>query len=382
MASTTSPNVGLELQATGDNNGTWGTKLNADLSILDLRLGGRLNKNVAGAADITLTATEARNIYHNMTGVLTGNINYIFPSGSTGLYTFKNASTGAFLLTVKPSGGTGVAVPQGQTISLFIDPDQTAAVVFTSPFIDTGGSLTFNAGALRRAALTGDVTASADSNATSIAVVTTRGDLLTRGAAAAARLPIGANNTIIGTDGVDPIWRTLSVLLDNAIGSTRGMVAVRGAATWGSLAIGANGTLLQSNATDPSWTAAATAGEYRANTANKFLDTAGVWAAAAYVGLTDAATIAVDLSAGINFSLTMINNRTLGNPTNTKDGQSGIIVFTQDGTGSRTLAYSGNWKFAGGTAPVLTTTIAARDILVYQVISSTVIYANLVKDVK
>ena len=89
------------------------------------------------------------------------------------------------------------------------------------------------------------------------------------------------------------------------------------------------------------------------------------------VSLTDAATIAVDLSLGNNFSVTRAGNRTLGAPTNQTAGQSGVIVVTQDSTGSRTLAYNSVYKFAGGTAPTLTTTASAVDVLAYYVESST-----------
>ncbi len=89
------------------------------------------------------------------------------------------------------------------------------------------------------------------------------------------------------------------------------------------------------------------------------------------VTLTDASTVAVDLSLGNNFVLVLGGNRTLGDPTNVTAGQSGVIVVTQDGTGSRTLAYAGSkYKFAGGTAPTLTTTASAVDVLAYYVESS------------
>lgn len=126
-----------------------------------------------------------------------------------------------------------------------------------------------------------------------------------------------------------------------------------------------------------------TAAEFRANTADKVLSTDQVWAAAELVALAQAATIAVDLSFGLNFTTTMTGNRTLGNPTNTKVGQTGVIEILQDAAGSRTLAFSANWKFAGGTDPVLTTTANARDLLFYQVLSSTVIVGiGFLKDVK
>lgn len=100
------------------------------------------------------------------------------------------------------------------------------------------------------------------------------------------------------------------------------------------------------------------------------------------VALTDGTSIATDLSLGNNFSVTLGGNRTLANPTNITAGQSGVIVITQDGTGSRTLAYGSYFKFPGGTAPTLTTTASAVDVLAYYVESSTRITARLVADVK
>lgn len=98
--------------------------------------------------------------------------------------------------------------------------------------------------------------------------------------------------------------------------------------------------------------------------------------------LTDGATVTPDFAAANNFSLTIGGNRTLANPTNLTAGQSGAIVVTQDGTGSRTLAYGSYWKFSGGTAPTLTTTASAVDVIVYYVESSTRITAKLLTDVK
>lgn len=107
----------------------------------------------------------------------------------------------------------------------------------------------------KRAALTGDVTASADSNATTLGITTTRGDLIARGAATNGRLGIGTNNQMLSTDGVDPIWRGLSTILDNVIGSTRGMLLVRGGSVWQALAVGVADTYIGSDGTDPSYKA-------------------------------------------------------------------------------------------------------------------------------
>jgi hypothetical protein len=100
------------------------------------------------------------------------------------------------------------------------------------------------------------------------------------------------------------------------------------------------------------------------------------------VALTDAATVATDLSLANYYTLTLGGNRTLGAPTNQTAGQSGVIVITQDGTGSRTLAYNSVWKFPNGTVPTLTTTANAVDVLCYYVESGTRITARLLSDVK
>lgn len=111
------------------------------------------------------------------------------------------------------------------------------------------------------------------------------------------------------------------------------------------------------------------------------LSTAQTYTAAqrgAITALTDGATITPDFSASNNFSVTLGGNRTLANPSNLTAGQSGCIWITQDGTGSRTLAYGSYWDFTGGTAPTLTTTASARDCLVYSVQSTTQITATLI----
>jgi hypothetical protein len=100
----------------------------------------------------------------------------------------------------------------------------------------------------------------------------------------------------------------------------------------------------------------------------------------AITALTDGATITPDFAVANNFSVTLGGNRTLADPTNLTAGQSGCIWITQDGTGSRTLAYGSAWDFTGGTAPTLSTAASAVDCLVYAVQSSTKITATLITD--
>jgi len=98
--------------------------------------------------------------------------------------------------------------------------------------------------------------------------------------------------------------------------------------------------------------------------------------------LTDGATITANFALANNFSVTLGGNRTLANPSNQTAGQHGVIVITQDGTGSRTLAYGSYFKFPAGTAPTLTTTANAVDVLCYYVEGASRITARLISDVK
>lgn len=125
-----------------------------------------------------------------------------------------------------------------------------------------------------------------------------------------------------------------------------------------------------------------TAAEYWANTADKALSTDTVWSAAAFQALTQAATIAVNFGAGINFTTTMTGTRVLGNPSNAKTGQSGTIEIKQDTTGNWGLTYGSSWIWAGGIVPVLSTAANARDLLTYVVLPDGKILGNLLKDVK
>ena len=98
--------------------------------------------------------------------------------------------------------------------------------------------------------------------------------------------------------------------------------------------------------------------------------------------LTDASSIATNLALSNNFAITLGGNRTLANPTNTVAGQSGSIFITQDGTGSRTLAFGTNFKFVAGTAPTLSTGASSIDRIDYVVASATKIHAVASLDVK
>ena len=85
------------------------------------------------------------------------------------------------------------------------------------------------------------------------------------------------------------------------------------------------------------------------------------------VTLTDAASIALNLSTGTNFIVSLAGNRTLENPSNAAVGQTGQIYVIQDGTGSRTLAFGDAYNFENSQTPVMSTSANSVDLLVYNV---------------
>ncbi|HEX5704888.1 MAG TPA: hypothetical protein VFX97_16945 [Pyrinomonadaceae bacterium] len=101
---------------------------NGSLQILDSLEAGKIDIAIT-TADVTLTGTpaapQAQNKYFNISGTLTGNRSLIFPvndddpaTGNPRTIYVKNGTAGAFTLTVKVSGQTGVTVTQGTTAIL------------------------------------------------------------------------------------------------------------------------------------------------------------------------------------------------------------------------------------------------------------------------
>ena len=115
MASTFT-DLGLELMATGENAGTWGTKTNANLSLIEQLTGGVLSIAVAGSgttaltiADGALTGTAQHRIIE-LTGALTGSRILTFPLLTETFYFIKNSTSGAYTVQLKAASGSGATV--------------------------------------------------------------------------------------------------------------------------------------------------------------------------------------------------------------------------------------------------------------------------------
>lgn len=145
MVSTYTPNKNYELQGTGDNVNTWGPPLNANFSILDSNLAGRLSVALS-SSDVTLNATQAQNAIYLLTGTLSANVSLLFPAVG-GIWTVVNGTSGNFSVTVKTVavGSVGTIVPQGSSAGLYSDATnvrqvQTVTETPAGSIIDFGGS--------------------------------------------------------------------------------------------------------------------------------------------------------------------------------------------------------------------------------------------------
>ena len=155
MASTFSDRLKLELQASGENAGTWGDKTNNNLEVIDAFVNGYLSKSVAGSSDVTLTTADASataessNKVIELTGALTGNIKVLVPAKESNYVIFNN-TTGSFTLTVAPTGHTanGVAVTQGSHTMIYNQSDKCVDVLGAkvgttgTTYIGSGAELT------------------------------------------------------------------------------------------------------------------------------------------------------------------------------------------------------------------------------------------------
>lgn len=130
-----------------------------------------------------------------------------------------------------------------------------------------------------------------------------------------------------------------------------------------------------------SYSEASAAEIWAGSATGKFISPDKLFDASEVQTLTDGSTITPDFGAGLNFKVTLGGNRTLANPSNAKNGQSGIIKVIQDGTGSRTLSYGSNWRFPGGAASggVLSTAAGSIDVIAFVVDDGGLVLATLAK---
>jgi hypothetical protein len=341
MASTFSTSLKLELQATGENAGTWGTKTNTNLELVEQAVGGYEEVSIAGGAGTTAlamsdgAASNARNMVVKLTGTITGNRIVTVPDSMEKVYIVSNGTTGSFTVQFKTVSGTGYT---------FVAADKSVRVLFAdgTNVVDTGIINTSSTDTLTNKTLTsptinGATTTGTIANSATIEGGTVSAVTLTKPRIADAGFIADANgNEQIIFQQTASAVNELEVT-NAATGNDVGL-AVTGGDTNVGLAFTAKG-----------------AGRFKFNDA-------------AYIPeqtLSDGANIDWDVQAQPVAKVTLAGNRTLNNATNGVTGQFVSLLVIQDGTGSRTLSFSSNYEFASDTAPTLTTTASKGDFFVF-----------------
>ena len=310
MASTYSTNLALELMATGDQSGTWGTTTNTNLgTLLEQSISGYVTQAITDGSGANTTITipngatgVARNMFIEMTGALTFSTTNLIVPANKKLYFIYNNTTGGFAVTVKVTGLTGVSVPNGRKVILVSDgTDIVEAHNAVSGNATVGGTL----------AVTGATT-------------------LTGAATLSAALTYGGvtlTNNVTGTGKM--VLDTSPILVTPNIGTPS--AGVISACTSTAMVV-----------TNP--------------TITNYVETVQVLGA---VGSTS--TLALTNGTVITATLTASTPCTFTMPTATA-GKSFVLILTQAASGMTTATFT-SVKFPAGTAPTITATASAVEII-------------------
>ena len=136
MASTFSTDLALELVATGEKAGLWGSITNTNLQILQQSTTGVVDVAMTASSDKTLlfsdgATSDGKNLYLKLTGTMTGNVSLIIPASTTGgtatrVYVVQDATdrttANKYTLSIKTAGSSNpIAVPVGATMLIHSD---------------------------------------------------------------------------------------------------------------------------------------------------------------------------------------------------------------------------------------------------------------------
>ena len=158
MASTFSTDLALELVATGEKAGLWGTITNTNLQVLQQSTSGVIDVAMTSGSDVTLALSDGatsngKNIYLKLTGTMTANISLIIPASTTGgtatrLYVIQDATdrttANKYTLSIKTAGSSNpIAVPVGATMLIHSNgTDARLDILQKGNFAITSSSIT------------------------------------------------------------------------------------------------------------------------------------------------------------------------------------------------------------------------------------------------
>tara|TARA_R110002012_G_scaffold57430_3_gene148039 strand:- start:7008 stop:8249 length:1242 start_codon:yes stop_codon:yes gene_type:complete len=400
MPSTYTTNLGIEKIATGEQSGTWGTTTNTNLDLLDEAVNGIIsitlssagssgsptalpitdgassngrNKfiefvdggDLGGTAYVQLTPNNAEKIVH-IRNSLSGSRSVIVFQGTYNASNDFEIVSGADVLLKFNGGGSGATVT-----------DVNVDLTVTGLTVTTANATTVNATTVDTTNL--EVTnlkakdgTAAGSIANSTGVVTIASAVLTTAdinGGTADNVTIGGSTAAVGT------FTTANATTVDATNLEVTNLKAKDGTAAGSIA---DSTGVVTVASAVLTTADINGGTADAvtiggSTAAAGTFTAGVFTTAVASTETDTSnsgSITLDFSADQNFVLTLTGNVTLANPSTEILGQSGFIVFIQDGTGSRTVSLGTDYETASGAGLTLSSAASTTDIVPYVVAAS------------
>ena len=136
MASTFS-DLGIELMATGENAGTWGTKTNTNLQIIEKSIAGYVEQAVTSGGTTALSITDgdatestsvARHAVIKLTGTISGNSIVTVPDSIEKVYIVTNGTSGAYTVQFKTASGTGITFGTTEKTTRLVYSDGTNLV--------------------------------------------------------------------------------------------------------------------------------------------------------------------------------------------------------------------------------------------------------------
>ena len=136
MASSYS-DLGIELMATGENAGTWGTKTNTNLQIVEKAIAGYVEQAVTSGGTTALSITDgdatestsvARHAVIKLTGTITGNSIVTVPDSIEKVYIVTNGTSGAYTVQFKTASGTGITFGVSEKTTRLVYSDGTNIV--------------------------------------------------------------------------------------------------------------------------------------------------------------------------------------------------------------------------------------------------------------
>jgi hypothetical protein len=416
MASTYVNDLRLNEMATGDQSGSWGTVTNTNLELIGEAFSYGTEAITTNADTHATTIADGasdagRAMFLKYTGTLDSTCTItIGPNTVSKMWFIENATTGSQDIIISQGSGANVTIAAGQTKAVYSDGAGSGAA-----FVDAFAAL--DVGSLAIAGTLVTSTAAEINILDGVTATAAEINILDGVTATAAEINIldGVTATAAEINILDGVTATAAELNYNDI-TTLGTVeasktvtadasgdvlfpdsdkAIFGAGSdlqiyhdgshsfisdqgTGNLKILASTIDLNNAANTENMITAVEDGAvtlYHDNAAKIATTATGIQITGTALATTDTdasntGTVTLDFAANQNFVLTLTGDVTLDNPTTEQVGQSGFIVFIQDGTGSRTVSLGTDYETAAGAGLALSSAASATDVVPYIVAAS------------